>query len=184
MTWTQIIDDVVKIGLGALIAGFFTCLVSRHNARSAIQKLIFERRSKILSEAAQTVESFFQAFFKYSALLCAIAETSKAKPENPSGEAFYHVFLANQATEAVNLHRQMMERTEQMFTAQSQLMLLGEEECQNKAEALHAAIMAADSSYKFDGKSFSLAEWKPTSEAVRDARATFYREMQNVFKKM
>lgn len=182
-TWIQVIDDAIKIGLGALIGGFFAWLVARYNAKSTIQKLAFERRSKILSDAAQSYESFFRAFLKYSTHLCGIAEASQAKSTGSSGEAFYHSFLADRATEALKLRIHMVESMQQSFAAQSQLMLLGEDRCRERAESLYAAIMAADASYKFDGKSFTLAQYQPTSEAVRDARIDFYREMQTAFRR-
>jgi hypothetical protein len=182
--WIPVIDNAVKIGLGALVGGFFAWLVARHNAKSAIEKLVFERRTKILSETAEIFEAYFQSFLKYSNRLCGIAEASRSRPTKPSVEAFYDSLLAEQANEALKLRFQMSEQMERTFTAQSQLMLLDEEKCLKKAEALYATIGAADESYKFDGKSFSLADWKATSEAVRDARIAFYREMRNAFGKV
>ena len=137
-TWAQVFDDAVKIGLGALIGGFFAWLVARYNAKGAIQKLMFERRSKILADAAQTFELLFQSFLKYSNLLHGIAGASEDKPENPMGRAVCDSFLAEKANEAVNLGTQMQDPLEQSLRAQSQLMLLGEEECRKKAEALSA----------------------------------------------
>jgi hypothetical protein len=182
ITWAQVIDDAVKIGLGALIGGFFAWLVARLKGKSEIRKLIFERRSKILSEATQTFEAFFQAFFKYSSALCGIAEASKNKPDG-NAALYYESFLAERAGEALAMRVEMMKQMHDSFTAQSQLMLLGEKRCKEKAEALYSAIVAADASYKFDGKSFTLAEWQATSEAVRDARIAFYDEMQETFKR-
>jgi hypothetical protein len=183
-TWAQVFDDAVKIGLGALIGGFFAWLVARYNAKGAIQKLIFERRSKILSDAAQTLELLFHSFIKYSNHLHGIAGASKDKPKNPMGQAVCDRFLAERANEAVNLQSQMTEPLEQSLTAQSQLMLLGEEECRKKAEALCAAIITANASYKFDGTSFTIEHSNTTREAVAECREAFYREMQKAFRKM
>jgi hypothetical protein len=74
----QVVDDAVKIGLGAIIAGVFAWLGDRHNSRSAIQKLKFEKKTQILSEAAKIHEEHFQAFYKFSlALLVIDAERNK-----------------------------------------------------------------------------------------------------------
>ena len=40
--WIPVIGDAVKIGLGALIGGFFAWLLARHNAKSAIEDLRLE----------------------------------------------------------------------------------------------------------------------------------------------
>lgn len=182
-TWIHVFDDAVKIGLGATIAGFFAWLVACNNAKSSIQKLVFERKSKILSDAAQTYEAFFQAFLKYSGHLCGIAEAAKTKLD-PSLKMVCDSFLADRFVEAVNLRLRMKEQMEASFTAQSLLMLLGEDQCRAKAEAFYRAIMAADTSYQFDGRSFSLERFEPANEVVREARITFYREMQEAFKKV
>lgn len=184
-TWPQVIDDAVKIGLGALIGGLFTWLVARHNAQSAIQKLIFERRSKILSDAAQVFDSLFQALVKYSNQLCGLAGVSVAKPTDPREEAACIGFMFKGTTEAVNSRIEMTKALEQSVTAQSQLMLLGEDECHKKADALCAAIIAADASFHFDGRSFTVEHWNTTTKwVVRDCREAFYKEMQKAFRKM
>jgi hypothetical protein len=62
----QVLDDFVKIASGALVAGAFTWMIAKHTSKSAIDKLKFERRSKILSDVAQSYESYFQVFLKLS----------------------------------------------------------------------------------------------------------------------
>lgn len=180
-TWIDVTDDAVKIGLGGIIGGAFTWLVARYNAKSTIQRLQFERRSNILSQAAEVYEAFFQAWLKYSNRLHGIAKASQTPPDNQRDALIYHGLLVDQGTEATDLRMHMKQKMEESFTAQSQLMLLGEERCKAGAEALHRAIMAADAGYKFDGDSFDLTNVTATHDGVRNAREAFYKEMQKAF---
>ena len=180
-TWIDVADDAVKIGLGGVIGGVFTWLVARYNAKSTIQRLQFERRSTILLRAADVYEAFFQAWFKYSTLLIGIANASQTTPKNELEADIFHSLLAERGTEATDLRLNMKQKMEESFTAQSQLMLLGEEHCKKCAEGLHRAIMAADAGYKFDGQSFDLTNFTVTHEEVRKAREAFYNEMQKAF---
>src|SRR6185369_4794511 len=109
-------------------------------AKSALQKLMFERRSKMLSDAAQAYEVFFQSFWSYSTRLTWIADAKRVPLTGESAEAIRALQLQSEVTVALDLRQKMVTRIQDCFTAQAQLMLLGEEKCREKAEALHAAI--------------------------------------------
>ena len=103
LTWIQVADDAIKIGLGALIGGLFTWIVARHNNKSAIKKLQFERKAQILSDAAKIHEEHFQTFYKYSLHLLFIAEflTKQVSSERP--DAVQSAILNGNLTEATRL---------------------------------------------------------------------------------
>jgi len=48
LSWVQVVDDAIKIGLGGVVGGVFTWIVARHNNKSAIQKLLFERKAQAI----------------------------------------------------------------------------------------------------------------------------------------
>jgi TRAP-type mannitol/chloroaromatic compound transport system substrate-binding protein len=171
--WIQVVDDVVKIGLGAIIGGFFAWFVARENNKSTIQRLQFERRSKILSDTAQVLEAHFQAYYKYSNLLCVIEDTTKKTLPEEMVKKLY--------SDCQNLRLQMYEKMHDNFIAQSQLMLLGEKKCKEKADELITAINNADEQFKFDDKTFDVSRFDEISKTIRRTREAFYEEMEKAF---
>lgn len=182
LTWVQVADDAIKIGLGALIGGVFAWIVAWHNNKNAIKKLEFERRTRILSEVAQCYEDFFQAFFKFGRHLCYLADASKKELESEKARALLQAMLQSELNNAHSLQVQLAQKRDETIKAQSQILLLGEESCLEKAQLMMKAIMDAELSYKFDGKSFDVSHYEETGKIVRSARESFYKEMHKAFK--
>ena len=183
-TWVSIADTAVKIGLGAAISGVFGWLIARHTTRSAITKLIFERRSDRLATVAEQYEAFFQAYLKYTNLLSGLASAgASASRDDPTG-AVYPQMLAQGATDATRLKGEMFAKMELTFYGQSTLMLLGETECREAAEKLLFAITYANQKIKFDGATVDLTALPQCHAAVSAARKTFYSEMAKAFRKI
>jgi len=179
LTWVQVVDDVVKIGLGALVAGLFAWLVARHGSKSAIQKLQFERRSKILSDVAQTYEAYFQAFYKFHRQVVGLSQLG------PNREAL--VLLANAPAsrqffeDTWSQKRELDEKLREIFTAQSQLMLLGEAKSGEAAKGLVRAIADALQSLGWDGYACKSTLVQEIANPVTAARESFYKEMRLAF---
>ena len=182
LTWIQVADDAIKIGLGALIGGVFAWIVAWHNNKSAIKKLEFERRTRILSDVAQVFEDYFQAFFKFGSHLCFLEEASKKEMKSGQSQALLNAMLQSELNKAHSLQVQMAQKLPETIKAQSQILLLGEQACLERAQFMMKAIMETDSSYKFDGKTFDVSRYEETGKIVRDSREAFYKEMQKAFK--
>ncbi|WP_201529500.1 hypothetical protein [Psychrobacter frigidicola] len=56
MTWIEVVDSAVKIGLGALIAGVIAFLLSSTQHRNELKKAKVEREFEMLKEVAKKVE--------------------------------------------------------------------------------------------------------------------------------
>lgn|GEM_PF-6030392 len=183
MTWIQVIDDAVKIGLGALIGGLFTWIVARHNNKSVIDKLQFERKTKMLSEVAETFEDYFQAYMKASTHYGFIAELWAKEPSIPETQkALYRDETERHISDAMRFRVEWAQKIANAVAAQSKLMLLGERQCLNKAEAFFNAINAAEAAFKFNGTSVNMSRYQETTIALRVAREGFYKEMERAFK--
>jgi hypothetical protein len=180
-TWIDIVDDAVKIGLGAAISGLFAWVVARRYTRAEVDKVVLERRAQILAEVSDRYETVFQAYLKYSNLLLGIAGASNDPPEDHDQAAIHRALLAGQGTTATDLRVALHDKMQEAFGAQSRLMLLGESACRKKAEQFHMAVLEADSSFKFDGQGFDLSKYVSMTKAVRDAREEFYSEMSKAF---
>ena len=180
-TWKDIADDAVKIGLAAAISGWFAWIVARRYARAEVGKLVLERRAQILTEVSDRYEAVFQAYLKYSNLLLGIYGALKDPPEDPDQAAIHWSLVADQGTTATDLRVALHDKMQEVFGAQSRLMLLGEDACRETAEQFHLAVIEADKSFKFDGGKFDLSNYVIVTKAVRDARKAFYVEMSRAF---
>ena len=183
-TWISVADTAVKIGLGAALTGLFGWLIARHTTRSAITKLLFERRSERLVVAAEQYEAFFQSYLKYTNLLAGLVSASAAAGRDDPAGVVYPQMLAQGATDATRLKGEMFAKMEQTFSAQSTLMLLGETECREAAEKLHLAISEANQKLKFDGATVDLAALPECHAAVAETRKIFYGQMAKAFRKI
>ena len=68
MTWIEVIDSAVKIGLGALIAGVIAFLLSSTRHRNELKKAKVDREFEMLKEVAEKAENFNQTALKYWSL--------------------------------------------------------------------------------------------------------------------
>ena len=68
MIWIEVVDSVVKIGLGALIAGVITFLLSSTQHRNELKKAKVEREFEMLKEVAEKVEIFNPNALRYWSL--------------------------------------------------------------------------------------------------------------------
>jgi hypothetical protein len=61
----EIIDTSVKIGLGALISGVTTYLVTKKNHGQEFKKISLENKHKLISELCEEMEEYFNGFHTY-----------------------------------------------------------------------------------------------------------------------
>ena len=179
-TWIDVVDDAVKIGLGAAISGMFAWIVARRHTRGDVDKLVLERRTQIITDVAERYEAVFQAYLRFSNRLLGVANVAQ-QPTVEDEEDFRFAFLAAESTNTTDLRRALHDKIQDAFAAQSRLMLLGEDECRKAAEQFHISVLAADKSFKFDGQTFDLSRYVEVTGAVRDARKKFYSEMSKAF---
>ena len=65
MIWIEVVDSAVKIGLGALIAGVITFLLSSTQHRNELKKAKVEREFEMLKTVAEKVENFNSITLNY-----------------------------------------------------------------------------------------------------------------------
>ena len=68
MTWIEVVDSAVKIGLGALITGVIAFLLSTTQHRNDRKKAKIDREFEMLKEVAEKAENFNQTALKYWSL--------------------------------------------------------------------------------------------------------------------
>lgn len=65
MTWIEVADSAIKIGLGALIAGFITFLLSSIQHKNELAKAKVAREFEMLKEVAENIETFNRIALRY-----------------------------------------------------------------------------------------------------------------------
>jgi len=175
LTWIQVVDDAVKIGFGATIAGAFGLIVAKHGSRSAIQKMQFERRTAMLTDITQSHEEYFQLFLNYSSHLRAIASFE----ENPRALQSPKFQEVKKKVDAMQI--QLADKIPVLFGAQAKLALLGEKKCEQAANAAVVGIQEALGWINKGGSKCDAAKWTEMANAVTEARNAFYQELHAAF---
>lgn len=80
MTWVDVIDSVVKIGLGAVIGGLFSVVALRMNNRNEREKELRARKIKMVEEAVDQAEKFFNTHTNFISRLAWIVEDADGSP--------------------------------------------------------------------------------------------------------
>jgi hypothetical protein len=94
--WIDVADTAVKIGLGALITGFFTFVGVKFSKKSEMNKFSLEHRTKLLEELSSNIEEYFSFWDMYVGQVAGIARGREIK--NTETEA-----LTKNQKEAINL---------------------------------------------------------------------------------
>lgn len=80
MTWVEVIDSVMKIGLGAVIGGVFSVVALRMNYRNEKEKELRARKIKMVEEAVEQAEKFFNTHSNFISRLTWIVEDAEGAP--------------------------------------------------------------------------------------------------------
>ena len=80
MTWVEVIDSVVKIGLGAVIGGLFSVVALRMNNRNEREKELRARKIRMVEEAVDQAEKFFNTHANFISRLTWMVEDADGSP--------------------------------------------------------------------------------------------------------
>lgn len=86
MTWVEVIDSIAKIGLGAVIGGLFSVVALRMNYHNEKVKELRARKVRMVEEAVDVVEKFFNTHANFVSRLSWMVEDAKGSPAQISPE--------------------------------------------------------------------------------------------------
>lgn len=121
MTWLEVIDSAVKIGLGALIAGVSALLLSRSQHHRDLSKAKVDREFEILKDVAEQTERFTQAALRYWSLA---SDSHRLKRSSKSlGE--------RRETDLAESKSALFDIFHELTSSEAKLLLLGKRDAQS-----------------------------------------------------
>lgn len=132
MTWVDVIDSVVKIGLGAVIGGLFSVVALRMNYRNEREKERRARKIKMVEEAVDQTEKFFNTHANFISRLTWIVEEADGVPTQIAPDMHAHL------KERDDL---LLESADQAHIAASRFSLLNADDCCSSQKGAIAMIM-------------------------------------------
>ena len=169
--WASVADTAVKIGLGALIGGWFTIWTLRLNQRHDLVKQRLERRFNLLQEAQLEVSGF-----------AGIMSTYWANTRNAA-----HIRDRDGgASEA--MRQELEEEEKKVFTAfadlstsRGKILLVGEKEACAALAQLHEACSSLFRIAHIDSEKCTVAALDEARKNIEQRRADFYDRMAEAF---
>ena len=165
MTWLEIADSAVKIGLGALIAGISTWLLARGQNSHDLQKSKISREFELLKDVAEKVERFTHSALKYWAIS---ADWQRDRRLNPNAQKSEN-FLAAQ--------KELFGKFNELTAAEAFLLLLGQKAAQQQLRAYGDHVMA----YR---RSASRSSAPLTDEQIEDYRGYILKSRELFFERL
>jgi hypothetical protein len=83
MTWIDVVDDAIKIGLGALVGGMFSLLVLWRTHQHEINKELLRRKQDSLQTIAEEFETFHSKLMNLTSIYSAHITILKQEGINP-----------------------------------------------------------------------------------------------------
>lgn len=170
MTWVDVVDSAVKIGLGALIAGLSSFILAQKNHERDAEKERRRRNKELLEAVAEHVERFTSASLIYWAwggdFIRAANGTKRSFP-NPEklkaaqGEHF--------------------DAFQEMTSAEAKLLLLGYKSAQEKLRNYGDELVKMRKRFSSSPQDVSEEEIYEWRSKILDARATFFDELSAIY---
>lgn len=162
MTWLEVADSAVKIGLGAIIAGLSALALAKAQHRNTLDKARIDREFQLLKEIAEKVERFTHSALKYWALA---ADWHRALRKDPS---------AKRSDQLKHIQNELFDRFNDVTAAEASLLLMGQETAQSELRTYGEFVV----SFR---KSVANASDPMSEEVIDDYRTYFLRARASFF---
>lgn len=122
MTLVDVLDTVVKIGLGALISGASAYWLTKAKATSDLRAERLRRHHTLLEQCAEQIESFSHVLFRYWALIAEHVRNKAAGSE----------LLPHRREELEKTKGELFNAFSSLTSAEAKLLLLGHKNVQEQ----------------------------------------------------
>ncbi|MDF4946875.1 hypothetical protein P3568_23710, partial [Vibrio parahaemolyticus] len=173
ITYLEILDTTVKIGLGALISGVTTWKITQLQHRNDDEKQRRTRKMESLESVAEQVEVFSHDAMVYWAR---IVDFTRRKN---SGSKLGDEFLKELSEARASLYRSY----KNLNSAESKLLLLGLSESQRSLRAFGEAVSSFYAEVYIGDHGKPLEEVKLWREDILENRRIFFEDLNLAYEK-
>lgn len=174
----DLIDTVVKIGLGTIISGAFAYLGIRHSHKSQKEKFFLEHKIQLLEKAIDNARSYLAAWDTYISRIQGIAKFYNNK--DPSCISNKHKQLIDKADKT------LMDSWVNADAALSYLILLGANDvakalkkCRNLEHSQRTSIVFGEKLPSYDEAKEKRPEYAAAQKKVFEELSLFYSTLQS-----
>jgi hypothetical protein len=172
VTWIEIVDTSVKIGLGALISGVSAYLINRQSHEKNIEKEYFSKRTLILEGVTIEIEEMTHVMLKYWSF---ILDWSRNKEKGQSN--------TQEKSDTIKLLRaELFSHFKGITVSEGKLLLIG---CKEQQESLRSYGEFISEFYRYASRnndemeSAKLESWR---ETLLVARQSLYSQLNFAYK--
>lgn len=171
-TLIDVIDTAVKIGLGAAISAIATYWHSKHKNKADSAKEYEKRHRTLLEQVAEQSEQLNHVFLKYWALVVEWVRFEKNNKEWPS----------ERRDELEEIKAEFFTAFGALTSAESKLLLIGENEAYTKMRELGEAVVQFRRSCYVDKKSLTEEYIEEKKNGIKKLREELYELLSDTYK--
>lgn len=169
MTWVEVVDSAVKIGLGALIAGVSAFLLARSQFGHELRKTKVSREFELLKDIAEKVERFTHSALKYWALSADWHRARRSHPEAKKSETM------------LSTQKELFSQFNELTSAEAFLLLLGEKEAQQQLRAYGEHVMVYRRQASRSAEPLSDSEIDDYRKYILRSRESFFTRLNEIY---
>lgn len=173
MTYLDVIDTAVKVGLGAAISGVSAYWMARSKSRDDSRRERMVRHHDLLEKSAEQLENFSHIFFRYWALIVEFVRM-REKGNEPSKEKLEE--LARTKTE-------LFDAFSDLTSAESKLLLLGHTEAQKLLREYGDLTKQIRRSAWDGNKSLTESQMDECRAKVLESREKLFNELSRIYQR-
>lgn len=170
MTWIEVVDSAVKIGLGALITGVIAFLLSTTQHRNDRKKAKIDREFEMLKEVAEKVESFNHIALRYWALVTDWRRKLLLDNSNPK------------SNHLLDTEHKLFNSFSELTNAESLLLLFGYEDAQIALRDYGESVVAFRKRVLSMDISFNDDDAAGYRESIINKRTDLFGLLNNIYK--
>jgi hypothetical protein len=172
MTWIEIVDSAVKIGLGALIAGVSAFILARSQFWHELRKSKVSREFDLLKDIAEKVERFTHSALKYWAIS---ADWHRARRLDSE---------ARKSENMLSSQKELFIRFNELTSAEAFLLLLGEKQAQQQLRAYGEHVMVYRREVSRATEPLSDEQIEDYRKYILQARESFFERLYDIYNRL
>ena len=169
----EILDTAVKVGIGALISGVSTYLVTRLQQKGEIEQERRTRQAQLLQGIAEQVEDINHVYLKYWALITDAIRRQK------SGQSLSE----EKQKEHDETKRELFHIFKELTNAEAKLMLIGEEKASHLVRDYGNQVALFKKTVVIDENPLPDDEIEQWKEKIFEYRKKLFAELSTIYKK-